>query len=102
MKQRKRYVHVGTGGRGLSFMKCMVKDWRKDCELVALCDNNPGHMEYYNNEIVNELGGKALPTYLDTQFDKMIRTHKPDVVVVTTRDCVHDKYIVRAMELGCD
>jgi predicted dehydrogenase len=102
MKQRKRYVHVGTGGRGLCFVEAMLKDWAKDCELVALCDSNPGHLEYYNNEIVTKWGGKALPTYLDRDFDQMIRVHKPDVVLVTTRDCYHDKYIVRAMELGCD
>jgi DNA-binding NarL/FixJ family response regulator len=52
--------------------------------------------------IVDELGGKALPTYSDREFDKMIKTHQPDAVMVTTRDCFHDRYIVRAMELGCD
>ncbi|MGC9347739.1 MAG: Gfo/Idh/MocA family protein, partial [Anaerolineae bacterium] len=26
----------------------------------------------------------------------------PDTVIVTTKDCFHDKYVVRAMELGCD
>jgi len=98
----KRYAQVGTGGRGLCFLDAMVRDWKKDCELVALCDSNPGHMDYYNRKIVNELGGEAVPTYLDRRFDRMVRTHKPDVVVVTTRDCFHDKYIVRAMELGCD
>jgi predicted dehydrogenase len=102
MKQRKRYAHVGTGGRGLGYVKTIVKDWSKDCELVALCDSNPGHLEYYNKQLVEEHGSQAVPTYSDRQFDKMILTHKPDVVLVTTRDCYHDKYIVRAMELGCD
>jgi predicted dehydrogenase len=32
----------------------------------------------------------------------MLREQKPDVVIVTTKDCFHDKYIVRALELGCD
>jgi len=101
-KHRKRYAHVGTGGRGTCFLQAMCKDWAQNCELVALCDSNPGHMEYYNRQIVAEFGGKALPAYTDRQFDRMIRTHKPDVVLVTTRDNFHDKYIVRAMELGCD
>lgn len=102
MKERKRYAQVGTGGRGQMFLKSLLQDWRSDCELVALCDTNPGRMAYYNNMIVNELDGRALPTYSDRQFDKMIREQRPDVVIVTTRDCFHDKYIVRAMELGCD
>ena len=57
----KRYAQVGTGGRGLCFLNAMVKDWKRDCELVALCDSNPGHMDYYNRRIVNEeLGGEAV------------------------------------------
>ena len=42
---------------------------------------------------------KAYPAH---QFDAMILENKPDVVIVTTKDCFHDQYIVRAMELGCD
>ena len=102
MRRRKRYAQVGTGGRGRCFRDAIYKGWSKHCELVALCDNNPGRMALYNREIVEQLGGQALPAYSDRDFDKMARTHKPDVVIVTTRDCFHDKYIVRAMELGCD
>jgi len=83
-------------------LESIYRDWSRDCELVALCDLNPGRTEYYNREITTSLGGEALPTYTDRQFNKMVRTHKPDVVIVTTPDCFHDKYIVRAMELGCD
>jgi len=32
----------------------------------------------------------------------MIEECRPDRVIVTTRDCDHDEYICRAMELGCD
>lgn len=32
----------------------------------------------------------------------MIAETKPDCVIVTTIDAMHDKYICRAMELGCD
>jgi predicted dehydrogenase len=32
----------------------------------------------------------------------MVRATRPDTVIVTTRDCFHDLYIMRAMELGCD
>ena len=33
---RKRYVQVGTGGRGRLFRDAIYKDWSKHCELVAL------------------------------------------------------------------
>ena len=59
-------------------------------------------MDLYNREITSQLGGQALPTYDARDFDKMIKLQRPDVVIVTTRDNVHDKYIIRAMELGCD
>ena len=35
-------------------------------------------------------------------FEKMILEQKPDVVIVTTIDRVHHKYIIKAMEMGCD
>jgi len=46
--------------------------------------------------------GKDVPGYSDADFDRMIAETKPDGVIVTTKDCYHDKYICRAMELGCD
>jgi len=36
------------------------------------------------------------------EFDKMIEEQKPDCVIVTSIDRTHHKYIIRAMELGCD
>jgi len=32
----------------------------------------------------------------------MVKETRPDTVIVTTVDCFHSDYIVRAMELGCD
>jgi predicted dehydrogenase len=41
-----------------------------------------------------------VPAYAD--FDAMLRETKPDVVIVTTMDRYHDKYIIAALEAGCD
>ena len=73
---RKRYVQVGTGGRGRLFRDAIYKDWSKHCELVALCDNNPGRMDLYNREITSQLGGQALPTY-DARDLKMLKLQRP-------------------------
>ena len=101
MSKRKRYVVVGAGGRWI-YTKAIVKDMKATCELVGICDNNHGRMEVRNQKIINELSSKAVPMFLDTQFDDMIQQLKPDVVVIASVDSTHDYYIIRAMELGCD
>ena len=64
-------------------------------EFTGLCDINRKRMEF-----VKQYMGVRCPTFTD--FDEMVRTTKPDAVIVTTMDCFHAKYICRAMELGCD
>lgn len=98
---RKRYVLVGAGGRSRMFYEAITKTYAKTSELTALCDINQIRMDYANKTIV-ELGGKAAKTYKAHDFDRMITTEKPDCVIVCTIDRTHHRYIVRAMELGCD
>ena len=102
MQKRKKYVQVGVGGRSWGYTVALVKTLRAECELVGLCDNNRGRLDLRNREIVGTLKGHSVPVYLDTQFDRMIREQEPDVVVITSKDSTHDKYIIRAMQLGCD
>jgi predicted dehydrogenase len=59
-------------------------------------------MDYYNQDFKEQFGIDVLPTYLAADFDRMIADQKPDCVIVTTMDRTHHKYIIRAMELGCD
>ncbi|MGI6087362.1 MAG: Gfo/Idh/MocA family oxidoreductase [Kiritimatiellia bacterium] len=102
MKARKRYVQVGVGSRGWCYTAAMVKTMSKYCELVGICDTNPGRMELCNRRIQKELGGTAVAMFPAAEFDAMLRRLKPDVVVVTSMDSTHDDYIVRAMRHGCD
>lgn len=102
MQRWKRYVQVGVGSRSWMYTVALVKTMRAECQLVGLCDNNPGRLKLRNREIVRQLKGCPVPVYLDTQFDRMIRECRPDVVVVASKDSTHDKYIVRSMQLGCD
>lgn len=84
------------------FSEALVTTFRDTCELVALCDINQTRMRY-NNKLLCEMGAPApVPTYAASDFDQMIAEQKPDVVIVTTIDRTHDRYIIRAMELGCD
>jgi len=97
-KGKKRYALVGTGTRGCdSWAKPIVDSYSQHAELVAICDVNHGRMAYAKKFI-----GTKAPTYHSSEFEKMVRETQPDTVIVTTTDCFHEKYIVKAMELGCD
>ncbi|MDD4891320.1 MAG: Gfo/Idh/MocA family oxidoreductase [Phycisphaerae bacterium] len=97
----KRYVIVGTGGRSEMYFKALTDTHADVGQLVGLCDLSQTRMNYYASKLT-AAGKPAVPTFPADRFDEMIRTTKPDKVIVTTRDCFHDFYIIRAMQLGCD
>ncbi|NMA22546.1 MAG: Gfo/Idh/MocA family oxidoreductase [Spirochaetales bacterium] len=99
---RRRYAQVGTGGRARMFYEAIAVDYKESCELVAFCDMSQVRMDYSNKTLQEKCNHPPVPTYLHTDFDRMIDEQKPDVVIVTTVDRTHDHYIIRAMELGCD
>ena len=93
---KKRVAMIGTGHRGTGFWgETVVKNFSDIVEFVGLCDKNPGRAQYAKERLkVN------CPTFTD--FDTMMKTVKPQVVIVTTMDSTHDQFIIRAMELGAD
>ena len=97
---KKRYAQVGMGGRSRMFAQAVTEKYSDRCEMIGLCDTNPGRLEYARSRMPEAYA--ALPLYAADDFDRMIAEQKPDCVIVTTPDCFHDVYIVRAMELGCD
>lgn len=99
---RKRYALVGTGGRGMMFVRALCETYAESAQLVALCDVSQARMDVYNQTVQDHFAGDPLPTYLAADFDRMVAETKPDTVIVTTMDATHHIYIIRAMELGCD
>lgn len=100
--QKKRYVVVGTGGRSGIYIEALTTEFADSCELVGLCDRNPGRAHRYATEAA-EKTGRQVPVYTDQQFDQMMSEQKPERVVVTTGpDRTHSDYIIRAMRAGCD
>jgi predicted dehydrogenase len=97
-----RYAFVGTGGRAISFIEPLVTTYRAANELVALCDLSPTRMAYYNRLLAGEWAHGAVRAFTADRFDELLRTTKPDVVFVCTKDSVHHDYIVRALHAGCD
>jgi predicted dehydrogenase len=100
MQNRKRYVQVGIGSRSQMYSRVIVEGHPQTCELAAICDSNPGRLAV-RAEWARQRG-VVLKTYADRDFDRMIAETRPDVVIVTSKDCTHDAYICRAMQLGCD
>ena len=99
---KKRYAQVGLGGRARMFYKAIAENFNETSELVALCDINRTRLEYANEVLDKEFGYNRLPMYGADEFEKMIEETKPDVVIVTSIDRTHHKYIIKAMECGCD
>jgi predicted dehydrogenase len=100
-RDRKRYVNVGVGARPRLFQEAIWTAYRDRAELVAICDTNPGRMAETAHRAAK--AGVAPPrTYLAADFDRMLREVRPDVVIVTVPDALHEPYIIRALEAGCD
>lgn len=92
----KTYAIVGCGGRALGmFAAPIVKNFAHCARLVGFCDVNQGRLDYFNRIL-----GTKIPTFQD--FDKMVRDTRPDIVIVTTKDVLHHRFIIRSFELGVD
>lgn len=70
-------------------------------QMVGFCDVNEGRIKLAVKDHLEQTGD-TVPGYHADEFDRMIKDTKPDCVIVTTKDCFHDTYIRRAMELGCN
>ena len=99
---RKRYALVGTGGRAFMYSHAILGEFAGRTQLVALCDVNAARMKYHNERYRQEFSAGPFPTYRAHEFDRMVAETRPDVVIVTSIDRTHHRYICRAMELGVD
>ncbi|GAB2816487.1 Gfo/Idh/MocA family protein [Ferruginibacter profundus] len=94
--KKKRYAMVGTGHRGSSMWGVdVLKEYSDYVEFVGLCDKNKGRVE-----TVQKMLGVTCPTF--TNFEEMMRTVKPEVLIVTTMCSTHNEFIIKGMEMGAD
>ena len=96
----KTYVIVGTGGRSMMFTEAFTRYFRDNAKLLAICDINPGRLALAAKSLKPAFG--EIPCYKAEDFEKMLKAHRPDCVIVTTKDCTHDDYICKSLEAGCD
>ena len=91
-----KVVLVGTGIRGTTFWgRRLVEQYGDLLEFVALCDINPGRLQYALNYMK-----VSCPVYTD--FDEMMDKHQVDLVIVTTMDSTHHEFIVKGLDRNCD
>jgi len=92
----KKYVQVGCGFRGiLSYSVPLVKNYSEYGELCGVYDTN-----IKRAELVSRYTEQNIPVYTD--FSAMLKEVNPDTVIVTSIDCTHDKYVIEALNYGCD
>ncbi len=99
---KKRYAQVGIGGRARMYYSAVADTFKETSELVGFCDINRTRMEYANKILKDSFGLDEVAMYGADEFEKMILETKPDVVIVTSVDRTHHRYIIKAMEMGCD
>jgi predicted dehydrogenase len=97
-----KYAIVGTGSRAELFVSALVNKYRSDHELVALCDSNPQRIKYHQERIRSQFPDVEVQGFNSEDFDLMIRSKSPEVIIVTTVDAQHHKYIIRALQMGCN
>lgn len=98
----KRYAIVGLGGRSRFYYQALAGQYRETSQIVGFCDINYTRMNYANKVLAEKFGYPPVKTYHAYDFERMIEETKPDIVIVTSIDRTHDRYIVSAMNLGCD
>lgn len=92
----KKYAIAGASSRCLGmFAKPIAETYKDYAKIVGIFDINQTRATYTARQTDPDI-----PVYCD--FDAMLRETRPDIVIVATVDQYHDKYIIKAMEYGCD
>ncbi len=92
----KRFVIVGASFRCYSlFVTRLTEQYAESTEITGVYDINKVRSQVFKDKI-----GEKCTVYED--FDEMLDREKPDSVIVTTIDKVHDEYVIRALDKGYD
>jgi len=95
-----RYALVGCGHRAMTYLDAIAGRYSASASLVGLCDTNPGRAEMARARVAKRF--PEVGSYDADHFDRMIGERSPDCLLVMVPDLLHEKYICRALEAGCD
>ncbi|GHV00406.1 4,5-dihydroxyphthalate dehydrogenase [Clostridia bacterium] len=92
----RRFVLAGAGHRAYEmFALNLYEKYRDTIVLSGIFDLSRTRAEYF----IKNADPRSV--FYD-DFDKMIKAEKPEGVIVAVPDALHDKYVVKALEYGCD
>lgn len=96
-RQRKmRVALVGAGVRGVGmYGQQLLSDYGDYVDLVGICDINPGRLRYAHSYV--KPNGPAF-----TDLDEMLKSTKPEWLIVTSWDWEHHNNIITGMKHGCN
>ncbi|MTE22799.1 Gfo/Idh/MocA family protein [Microbacterium sp. ZXX196] len=95
----RRYALIGTGSRAQMYLAALANDYTDVAELVAWSDPNPGRLDW-SAAAHPALGA---PRRFDAaRLADLVREEAVDVVIVTSPDHTHARYVVAALEAGAD
>ncbi|MEI8408943.1 MULTISPECIES: Gfo/Idh/MocA family oxidoreductase [unclassified Kribbella] len=92
-----RTAIVGTGNRAQLFTEGLAK--RDAYDVVALCDPNSVRMAFHNRMLL-AAGRRTAHQWPPARFDEMLRVERIELLVVTSVDATHDRYIESALRAG--
>ncbi|MFI7064170.1 Gfo/Idh/MocA family oxidoreductase [Kribbella sp. NPDC050124] len=92
-----RTAIVGTGHRAQLFTEGLAK--RDAYDVVALCDSNSVRMAFHNRMLL-AAGRRTAHQWPPARFDEMLRVERIELLVVTSVDATHDRYIGSALRAG--
>ena len=79
----KKYVIVGSGDRGISsYIQPLTRDYADIAQLCGIYDSNP-------KRAAVGASYSAYPVKVYDDFDKMLETEQPDIVIVCSKDSTH-------------
>ena len=84
------------------FLDPIATRFGAEASIVALCDLSLVRARFHRDRLMRKFGYPEVPVYSADHFAQMLRETQPDAVVVCTVDCEHHRYIVAALEAGCD
>src|SRR5689334_12175584 len=94
------YAIVGCGHRAKTFLDALAGPFLANSRVVGFCDSNPGRAKLMAARVAKQFPDAGC--YDANDFGRMLTERSPERVIVTVPDYLHEDYICRALEHGCD
>jgi len=98
----RRYAFVGTGSRSQMYLGAILGTHADVGHPVAFCDTNEIRMRFHDQLVEAASPGLRVAHYPPADFPVLLERARPDVVVVTSPDATHARYVGAALRHGAD